>query len=133
MSQKNNIMIIDNVNIAPLLKAFSRFEQFRPNKNTEQERAGIIQAFEYSFELVWKIMKKLLHERGREVNSPREVFRVAFLEGFIDDLDIWFDFLKKRNMVSHTYEEEEANQVLLSCDQFSVEVKKFLNKIGVQS
>jgi nucleotidyltransferase substrate binding protein (TIGR01987 family) len=125
-------MIIDNVNISPLLKAFSRFEQFRPNKNTEQERAGIIQAFEYSFELVWKIMKKLLHERGREANSPREVFRVAFLEGFIDDLDIWFDFLKKRNLVSHTYEEEEANQVLLSCDQFSEEVKKFLNKIGVQ-
>ena len=53
-------MFIDEINIAPLLKAFKKFESFRLNDTTEQERAGIIQAFEYNFELVWKIMKRLI-------------------------------------------------------------------------
>lgn len=57
-------MNIGEVNIAPLLKAFRKFEEFRKNSNTEQEKAGTIQAFEYCFELVWKVMKRLLEERG---------------------------------------------------------------------
>lgn len=87
-------MIIDNVYITPLLKAFKKFEAFRVHTVTEQEKAGAIQAFEYCFELVWKIMKKLLEERGRIANSPKETFRMAALEGFIQDVEVWFNFFK---------------------------------------
>ena len=52
-------MFIDGVNVSPLLKAFSKFESFRINQHTEQEKTGTIQAFEYCFELIWKIMKRL--------------------------------------------------------------------------
>ena len=52
-------MFIDEINITSLLKAFRKFESFRLHDKTEQERVGIIQAFEYSFELVWKIMRLL--------------------------------------------------------------------------
>jgi len=45
-------MIIDDINIESLFKAFSKFEEFRQNLDTEQEQAGAIQAFEYCFELV---------------------------------------------------------------------------------
>jgi hypothetical protein len=69
--------VIDNVNIAPLLKDFDKFERFRMNSNTEQEKAGTIQAFEYCFELSWKIMNRLLQERGRMANSPRDLFRMG--------------------------------------------------------
>lgn len=44
-------MNIGGVNISPLLKAFRKIEEFRNNHNTEQEKAGTIQAFEYCFEL----------------------------------------------------------------------------------
>jgi len=44
-------MLINEINISPLLKAFNKFESFRANDKTEQEKAGIIQAFEYSLEL----------------------------------------------------------------------------------
>lgn len=37
--------------IQPLLKAFNKFENFRHHLNSEQEKAGAIQAFEYCFEL----------------------------------------------------------------------------------
>lgn len=84
-------MIIENINIESLLKAFDKFEQFRQNLDTEQEQAGAIQAFEYCFELVWKTMKRLLDARGKIANSPREAFRMAGLEGFIKDPEIWFN------------------------------------------
>jgi nucleotidyltransferase substrate binding protein (TIGR01987 family) len=121
---------IDQVNISPLLKARAKFEQFRQHLSTEQEKAGAIQAFEYCFELVWKVMKRLLHERGKVANSPRETFRMAGLEGFIKDPEMWFEFLKKRNLTVHTYEEEEANQVVAIFEQFSSEVTLFLKSIG---
>lgn len=124
-------MWIGNTNISPLLKAFKKFENFRINSNTEQEKAGIIQAFEYSFELIWKIMKRLLEERGKTANSPRETFRMAALEGFISDPELWFDFLKKRNLTTHTYNEAEIENVLSICAMFSQEVKKFLRSLGV--
>lgn len=121
--------IIGNTNIEPLIKAFDKFERFRPNDKTEQERAGIIQAFEYCFELSWKIMKRLLEERGQIANSPRETFRMAALEGFISDPEIWFDFLRKRNLTTHTYNENEANEVISICAAFSAEIKMLLNNL----
>lgn len=124
-------MIIENVNIEPLLKAFRKFEAFRLNTKTEQEKAGAIQSFEYCFELVWKAMKRLLNERGKVVNSPKEAFRMAALEGFIDDPELWFEFLKKRNITVHTYEEKEAEEVLGVFVDFSDQIKLFLKKLKV--
>ena len=122
---------IGDTNIDPLLKAFYKFEKFRIHDTTEQEKAGIIQAFEYCFELSWKIMKRLLQERGKIANSPRETFRMAALEGFIHDPEIWFDFIKKRNLTVHTYHEEEANKVIAVCAIFSLEIKMFIKNIGI--
>lgn len=124
------MVIIDNVNIEPLIKAFEKFEKFRVNDKTEQERAGIIQAFEYCFELSWKTMKRLLEQRGIGANSPRETFRMAVLEGLISDPELWFDFLKKRNITFHTYNQDEADEVLSVCSAFSLEVSSFLKNIG---
>lgn len=124
---------VGEINITPLLKAFAKFERFRQNDQTEQEKAGIIQAFDYCFELSWKMMKRLLEERGRIANSPRETFRMVALEGFIHDPEIWFDFIKKRNMTVHTYQEAKAENVLKICGFFSKEVKAFLQQIGVTS
>ena len=126
-------MLNYTVNITPLLKAFKKFEEFRLNSNSEQEKAGTIQAFEYCFELMWKIMKKLLEERGLIANSPKETFRMAALEGFIDDPELWFDFLKKRNLTVHTYEEKEVENIMSICPIFSSEVKSFLSKIGADN
>lgn len=124
-------MIIEGVNVDPLLKAFKKFEKFRLHTNTEQEKAGAIQAYEYSFELVWKVMKRLLAERGKIANSPKEVFRMAALENFIEDPEVWFDFLKKRNITVHTYEEDSIEEVVSVFSDFSREMKQFLNKIGI--
>ncbi len=122
-------MFVDSVIIDPLLKAFSKFEKFRQKLETEQDRAGAIQAFEYCFELSWKIMKKLLEQRGRTAYSPKEVFRMAVLEKFIDDPEIWFNFLHRRNLTVHTYQEDIAGEVIEIFPQFSLAVQDFLATI----
>lgn len=124
-------MIIDTIDISPLLLAFKKFESFRTNTRTEHERAGTIQAFEYTYELVWRTMKRLLEVRGQTANSPREVFRLAVREGFISDPELWFYFLKMRNITVHTYHEDEARQVYAALESFSQEVIKFFEIIGV--
>lgn len=124
--------MVGPVYIAPLLKAFKTFESFRLQDKTEQERAGTIQAFEYCFELTWKIMKRLLEERGLIANSPRETFRLAALEGWIQDPELWFDFLKKRKMATHTYKLDQAEAVIAICPAFSEAIRNFLQHIGVR-
>lgn len=124
-------MFIGEVGISNMLSAFNRFENFRMHEKTDQEKAGTIQAFEYSFELVWKLMKRLLAERGNIANSPREAIRMAALEGFISDPELWFDFLKKRNLTTHAYHENIVNMIMPVLPIFSGEVKSFLKNIGV--
>lgn len=124
-------MFIGTINITSLLRAFKILEKFRIHDDTQQEKAGTIQAFEFCFELVWKTMKRLLEERGKIVNSPREAFRVAALEGFIKDPEVWFDFLKKRNITTHVYQEDEMEKVISVMSEFSLQVKDFFKNIGV--
>jgi len=99
-------------------KAFRLLEEVleeKPiNKYSMLEQEGIIQRFEYTFELAWKTIKdKLLYE-GYDEKSPRAVIRKAFAAGFIseDDTEVWLDSLDKRNLLSHTYDEKTAEVAL---------------------
>jgi len=71
------------------------------------EQEGVIQRFEYTFELAWKVLKDLLFYEGFDVKSPREVIRQAFEVEYLneDDTEVALDALAKRNLLTHTYEE----------------------------
>ena len=75
------------------------------------ERAGIIQFFEMTFELAWKVLKDYLESEGYIVKSPRETVKQAFQIGLIDDGHIWIDALSNRNLTTHTYDEELAQKM----------------------
>jgi nucleotidyltransferase substrate binding protein (TIGR01987 family) len=74
------------------------------------ERAGLIQLFEVSFELAWKTLKDLLFYEGYDVNSPRSVLRQAFASGLIVEGEAWIQALEGRNLFSHTYSKELAEE-----------------------
>lgn len=78
---------------------------------TELERAGIIQFFEMTFELAWKVLKDYLEAQEYLVKSPRETVKQAFQIGLIDNGHIWMDALSNRNLITHTYDEELANKM----------------------
>ncbi len=75
---------------------------------SEAERAGLIQFFEMSFELAWKVLKDYLEEEGFSVTSPRDTVKQAFQAGLIADGHTWLEALKDRNLTVHTYEEKLA-------------------------
>jgi len=75
------------------------------------ERAGLIQFFEMAFELSWKLLKDYQQAEGFEVNSPRAAIKLAFQNGIVDDGHVWIQALEDRNLTTHTYNEETAQQV----------------------
>ena len=73
---------------------------------SQLEREGVIQRFEYTFELAWNTLKDRLEYDGVVLDtvSPRNVIRVAFRAKLIDDGDAWIDMLTDRNLMAHTYD-----------------------------
>ncbi len=76
------------------------------------ERAGLIQLFEVSFELAWKTLKDLLSYEGYDVNSPKSTLKQAFANNIIQDGETWIAALDGRNLFSHTYDSDLADQAI---------------------
>ncbi|MBA3239089.1 MAG: nucleotidyltransferase substrate binding protein [Parachlamydiaceae bacterium] len=112
-----------------MVKAREIFERFRIGMQDDRDQAGAIQAFEFCYELAWKMMKRVLESRGLEVGSPKDTFRKAALEKLIDDPELWFEFQKKRNLTSHTYEQENVETILTIFDVFSKELDQFIQRL----
>lgn len=81
---------------------------------SDLERAGLVQMFEFSFELAWKTFKDLLFSEGFDEKTPRSVIRRSFEVEYLteEDAEAFLDALKQRNLLSHTYEEEIAEAAL---------------------
>ncbi|MBL4655030.1 MAG: nucleotidyltransferase substrate binding protein [Bacteroidia bacterium] len=82
------------------------------NEPSDAEQAGIIQFFEMSFELSWKLMKDYLESEGFVVKSPRECVKEAFQAEIISDGHIWMEALEARNQTVHTYDKKIAEEVV---------------------
>jgi nucleotidyltransferase substrate binding protein (TIGR01987 family) len=96
-------------------KALSRLETAcDQDKYSDLERAGLVQIFAFSFELAWKTLKDLLFSEGFDEKTPRSVIRRSFEVKYLTEADAeaFLDALKKRNLLSHTYEEEIAEKAL---------------------
>lgn len=100
------------------------------NKNVDEViRAGVIQNFEFTYELSWKFMTRWLSAN----NSPsvtgvsrKELFRVAMDYKLIDNFESWVEYNEARNKTSHTYNPENAEYVFNIAKRFLIDVKKFL-------
>lgn len=89
-------------------KAYKQLEQAIKDFETLSllEKEGLIQRFEYTFELAWKTLKDYLESQEVEAKFPREVIKASFHYGLIEKGEVWMDMLEKRNVLAHTYDEE---------------------------
>lgn len=91
-------------------KAFLRLhDSLRKETFSELEKAGIVQYYEFTFELAWKTLKDYLQEKGVDVKYPRDTIKEAFGSGVLENGELWLEMLDKRNLMSHAYDEHEAN------------------------
>ena len=75
------------------------------------EQAGIVALFEICFELSWKLMKDVLEDHGRfqnKVGSPRLIIKTAYQCGMISNHEGWLELLETRNILAHTYSDEQS-------------------------
>ena len=78
------------------------------------EQEGLVQRFEYTFELGWKLLKDRLEHEGVALDrrTPREVIRAAFKAKLIHDGDLWMDMLADRNATSHQYDDSQFEETV---------------------
>lgn len=97
-------------------KALSQLEKFiAKGKLNELEEQGLIQAFEYTHELAWNVLRDYLREQGNfNIYGSRDATREAFKLDLIQDGDVWMDMIKDRNRTSHTYNQETADCIALN-------------------
>jgi nucleotidyltransferase substrate binding protein (TIGR01987 family) len=72
---------------------------------------GTIQRFEFTIELFWKVMKRLLAREGLDARTPREALQGAYQAGWTADETAWLDMLRARNETSHAYDEALARAI----------------------
>ncbi len=126
---KEEVVILGSLDITSLLKAQRALQEALKIANSELERDGAIQRFEFTYELIWKTLKRILSFKGVNVNSPRDVFREAAKQGFVDDPKVWFEFIKKRNLTTHIYDQEIAEEIFECLPQFEKELAKVIERI----
>ncbi len=98
---------------------------------TTLEKEGMIQRFEYTFELAWKTLKDFLESQGVEASFPREVIKSAFHYELIIDGEIWMEMLEQRNLIAHTYDEEQFNRAIeLIRDRFFAAITQVFHTLG---
>ena len=90
-------------------RAFSLLREALEEKGqalNQLEREGVIQRFEYTFELAWNLLKDRLEHDGIVLPTvtPRQVIRQAFQAKLIKDGDTWIAMLTDRNLMSHTFD-----------------------------
>ncbi len=78
------------------------------------EKQGVIQAFEYTHELAWKTLKDFLESRGNtDIYGSKDATKKAFLLDLIEDGEAWMQMIKSRNLTSHTYDENTADDIII--------------------
>lgn len=91
--------------------ALERLREGAGEARDELDRDGVIQRFEFCFELLWKTLKIFLEDKGLEARSPKDPLKAAFAQGWITDEDAFLDMLADRNKTSHIYSREESQKV----------------------
>jgi nucleotidyltransferase substrate binding protein (TIGR01987 family) len=77
------------------------------------EKQGLVQAFEFTHELSWKVLKDFLEYRGAtDLYGSRDVVRRAFSLGILEEGEIWMNMIKSRNLTSHTYNEDVVDEII---------------------
>jgi nucleotidyltransferase substrate binding protein (TIGR01987 family) len=94
-------------------KALAQLEKFiLKGELSELEEQGLIKAFEYTYELAWNTMKDYLDYQGiLDVAGSRDTIREAFKINLISNGEEWMDMLVSRNLTSHSYNEDTADQI----------------------
>ena len=114
------------LNLDPLEKAIeqlkSGLDQSHENPDNELLRDGVIQRFEYTMDLSWKMIQRYLKHIAQveesAIRTKKDLFREAGKLGLISNVEAWFGYYEARNETSHTYDPQIAESVFEQAELF---------------
>lgn len=109
--QNNDIRWIQRFN--NFCKAFAQLTKFIAKDNlNELEKQGLIQCFEYTYELAWNTLKDFYENQAEtNIQGSKDAIRLAFKRGLIENGEAWMSMIKSRTLTSHTYNEDLADEI----------------------
>lgn len=101
-----------NDSLANLRKAVASLRRsLSPPPVEERDFAGIIQNFEFAYELTWKTLQAILREEGVAAEFPRLALEEAFKAGLLEGNEVWKRITEDRNLSTHTYDAPLAEEL----------------------
>lgn len=90
-------------------------------------KEGLVQRFEYTFELAWKTIKDFLESKGEPETYQRDIIKKAFQLEIINNGELWLEMLEKRNLMAHTYNQATFEAVVnLIHKEYFPEISKLI-------
>ncbi len=110
--------------------SFVRIYQEHAKVHSETNEMALIQAFEFTFELSWKLLKTYLELEGIITKSPRQAIKHAFQQEIIEEGDIWLQAMAVRNETVHTYDDAVRHKAAnFIADKFAPKLQKLHGKM----
>ncbi len=110
--------------------AVKKLDEGIKQSRNQLDRDGVIQRFEFSFELLWKTMKLFLLDQGIITNSPKEALKETYRFGIITDEELFLDMLDDRNQTSHIYSEDMSKEIFIRIKKnYLASMKKLLKEL----
>lgn len=123
--------------LTPLSKAVASLALALAQPKDEFIRDAVIQRFEYTYELCWKMMRRqLIEDHGQSevaLLSRRELFRMAADYALIEDSQRWITYHKARNETSHVYDENKAEEVYLIASSFLPDAQALTERLQISN
>jgi len=116
-----------------LKNAYKKLEEGVKQAKDELDKDGVIQRFEFTFELLWKALKIYLEHKGIIVKTPRDSFMEAFRINLISDEKIFLDMLEDRNNTTHIYDKVTSEKIFNRIKKtYTPEIVKIIDKLRAE-
>ncbi len=115
--------------IENLKKAKERLKEATTLEPSRVNKDATIHRFEFCFELSWKTIQEYIKDQGFDCKSPKECIRKSAEMDLIKDVEIWFEYLKARNFVAHTYDEVLSDEIYEKAVKFYKEIDNLLKEL----
>lgn len=116
--------------IKKLETAFLRLVKGIDSVEDDLDKDGVIQRFEFTFELLWKTIKVYLEDKGILCKSPKDCLQQAFKYGLITDEETFLKMLSDINKTSLLYDQSASEEIFNNIKtKYSAEINKVLDEI----
>ena len=122
--------MIDKPKLDSFKKSVNNLKSIFIEVKTPIVRDAAIKRYELCYELAWKSIQEALRSEGLEIcKSPKNCFKQAFKQDWIEDEEGFADMVQNRNLTTHTYDENLADEIYDSLSKYLVLFEILLEKL----